>query len=594
MTTSGIAESSKTTLPVILLAAVVQGWALYALHVAITGSHWPATQPAWLLALYALTLFVPVTVQLVAEHVRRSSTWFVLGSMAALFFYFAWHHGAQVLDQDAKHFAASGEWFPMAVVLALLWLLMLPFIQCRLIDGRWSPRYEALFATAWRNKIALAEACLFTGLFWLLLSLWQALFKMLGIEFFSELFNEPIFVYPVTSLAFGCALHLIGSVDGLTSAVLEQLLNVLKWLAIVAGLILALFTIAMIFRLPGMISSGERAISAVWLLWLVAVTVLLVNAAYRDGSVDQPYPEWIALGLRCAIPLIVVIAITALYALYLRIDAYGFTIERVWACIVTAAACIYAAGYALAARSKGRWMAGVARVNVIAALFLIATISLALTPLISPYRISADSQFRLAQAQPPSQTDGAYGHDSPLRYLRFSAGEYGARKLRELSELKDHPRAAEIREAAAAMIAQQERWRTFPSTNLGARLAKLAVYPSGRSLDAALLAKVEADLRNPDLGWAYIDDDAKLGGVLVDLNGDEIEEFVLIVPPTAHAYEQGDGKWRRFAVMASHGLAEEWDVAADIAREDVHLSEPMWRELKIGRHTFRIGDTVKE
>lgn len=36
---------------------------------------------------------------------------------------------------------------------------------------------------------------------------------MLGIRFFKELFQEPIFVYPVTSLTFGIALYLIGSLD---------------------------------------------------------------------------------------------------------------------------------------------------------------------------------------------------------------------------------------------------------------------------------------------------------------------------------------------------------------------------------------------
>jgi hypothetical protein len=31
--------------------------------------------------------------------------------------------------------------------------------------------------------------------------------------------------------------------------------------------------------------TGQKAIGAAWLLWLVAVVVLLLNAAYRDGTV---------------------------------------------------------------------------------------------------------------------------------------------------------------------------------------------------------------------------------------------------------------------------------------------------------------------
>ena len=55
------------------------------------------------------------------------------------------------------------------------------------------------------------------GIHWLLLFLWQALFHLLGIDY-RELFEEPVFIYPVTSLTFGCAMHLIGSIDRLRAS----------------------------------------------------------------------------------------------------------------------------------------------------------------------------------------------------------------------------------------------------------------------------------------------------------------------------------------------------------------------------------------
>ena len=64
-------DDRKVGLPIILLAAIVQGWALYGLHEAIQGHHWPATQPTWLIALYALVVFVPVTLQILAERAVR-------------------------------------------------------------------------------------------------------------------------------------------------------------------------------------------------------------------------------------------------------------------------------------------------------------------------------------------------------------------------------------------------------------------------------------------------------------------------------------------------------------------------------------------
>ncbi|MBV9911215.1 MAG: hypothetical protein JOZ93_01495, partial [Sinobacteraceae bacterium] len=290
-------------LPVILAAAVIQGWALYGLHHAITTHTWPATHLAWLFGCYAVAVLIPVTTQLLVEWITERATWFMVAVLTVAFFYFGWHHGSAVANSNELRFAASGECFPLAAVLIVLWLHLLPFIQARLELGKWSVQYEVLFAHAWRNVVALAEAGVFTGLFWLLLFLWQTLFHMLQIDFFRDLFQEPIFVYPVTSLVFGSALHLIGSVERLVSTVLEQILNVFKWLGTVTGVLLALFTLALLTRLPGLLHTGEKAIGASWLLWLVAVVVLFLNAAFRDGKVQQPYPRFVALALRAVMPL---------------------------------------------------------------------------------------------------------------------------------------------------------------------------------------------------------------------------------------------------------------------------------------------------
>lgn len=271
------ATSNRESLPVILAAAVVQGWALFALHHSITTHTWPATNLAWLFALYAVVALIPVTAQLLADQARNPAGWAVVALMTIVLFYFGWHHGNSVADFSDKRFAQSGECFPLALVLIVLWLHALPFVQARLAAGRWTTDYRQLFDHAWRNAITLAEAGMFTGLFWLLLFLWQSLFHMLQIDFFRDLFAEPIFVYPVTAIVFGCALHLIGSVDRLVSTVLEQILNVFKWLGTVAGGLLALFTLALIFRVPDLIFTGQKAIGATWLLWLVAVVVLFLQ-----------------------------------------------------------------------------------------------------------------------------------------------------------------------------------------------------------------------------------------------------------------------------------------------------------------------------
>jgi hypothetical protein len=576
-------------LPLILLSAVVQGWALYGLHRAIEDHRWPATNQAWLIALYALAVFVPTTLQLLAEHSREAGFRRVVAAFAISYFYFGWHYGARVSPAEAIPMDGP-RYFSLALLLTVLWLLALPFAQGRLATGSWTTRYRLLFTNGWRNQLMLAEAALFTGLFWLLLFLWQTLFHMLGIDYFRELFKEPVFIYPVTSLTFGCALHLIGSIDRLTSVVLEQILSVLKWLAILAGVILVFFTVALVFKLPGLLFTGSRAIGATWLLWLIAVIVLLLNAAYRDGSATDPYPKWVARFLKGMVPLTVIIAATALYALGVRTQHYGLTVERVWAFVVAGAALCYSIGYSISAFGTGAWLGGIARVNVAVALALIVVISAALTPALSPYRLAANSQARLVQEKGvDAGEDNArerfpYGRNS-IHYLRFDTGDYGRAKLRALAQLQSGPHAEEIRREATAVLAQTNPWERLPRADVRAGVSKLRVYPNGRTLDPALIGALAAD---------FHDSPNDAAGIFIDLNGDGTDEFVVLGTYTGLLYQHDAGRW----VLAGHmipragGMSRadfERRVIGELAVGHVSTAPSKWNELSIGDVKLRVN-----
>jgi hypothetical protein len=580
----------RGALPIILIAAVVQGWALYGLHLSITGKHWPATDPAWLSGLYAIAASIPLTAQMLAHSLRCRIACILLAGLTAMFFYFGWHHGAQVMGAppaDGERFLEG--WLALHVVLGVLWLLLLPFIQTRIERGTWRAPYASLFANAWNNKLILLEAAVFTGLFWLLLLLWQQLFAMLGIGFFRELFREPVFVYPVTSITFGVALHLIGSLERLTSVVLEQVLNVLKWLALLAGLILALFTVALVSKLPGMIASGERIISASWLLWLVAITVLLVNAAYRDGSVARPYPQAVAMALRLVVPLLIVISLTAAYVLYVRIGRFGFTVDRVWGCVVAMSACVYSIGYAFAARHGNRWMASMARVNVIAAWLLIGVLTLTLTPALSPYRIAAASQFARVIDESPKDTTVSEltGSEGALRYLRFSSGEYGMKRLRQLATLENHPRAAAIRADAQDVLALKRRFERRPTpSDVEQLIANMVVQPKDRALAAPLLSAVKTDLAKPDAEWRYANLNRPLLGVWIDLDGDGGEEFVVIVGQFARVFKNDGDTWS-FATRLQSLTTMSDGAEKPLDAWEVRAVQPEWAHLQVERQVFR-------
>ncbi len=589
---ASLLESSTTSAArsAILIAAVIQGWALYGLHRTILAHEWPATHLGWLLAFYGVAVLIPTTLQLLVEHVRKPAFWVFLSLLAVAVCYFGWHHGSAVLSEDNSRLAWSGELFSLPFVLLVWWLHVLPFIQNRLAAGRWTMDYRLLFSHAWRNIIALAEAALFAVLFWLILWLWESLFHMLGIDFFRDLFGKPIFVYPVTSIVFGCALYLIGSIDRLVSTVLEQILNVLKWLAPVAGVLLAVFTVALVVKLPGMIVVGSRAIGAAWLLWLVAVVVLFVNAAYRDGTVERPYPEWLARGLRFCVPLAVIVSLTAIYALIVRSVHYGVTVERVWGFVVAGAALMYSIGYSAAAVRGGRWLQGIAQVNVGVAVALIAVVGAALTPVLSPYRLAANSQFHRILVERYS-ADRPQGLDvTPFRYLGFSSGRYGRRRLEELAGLQGEPGADRVRELASQTLAQHSPWDNAPTPDAAQLVARLPIYPAGRTLDPDLARTLVADWGKPQFGmFGMPQSNEMIVGVFADLDGDGVDEFILLRPGGGPVYQYRSGHWVYIGRCTPRSFGTSWQtLRADLAKGNFSATAPRWKDLSVGSQRFRL------
>ncbi len=566
---------------VTILTALVQGALLMWLHLAMDGQYWPATSGKWLFGIFAAALFVPLTLQLASEYWRSALLWWTAGLMTALFFYFGWHFGGTANTEELAPASWQGG-FVFVFTLGVLWLHCLPFLRARLATGRWRTGYEHLFAAAWQQAIMLAEAALFTGLFWALLMLWAKLFDMLGYEFFDWLFTEPAFAYPFTTVAFGVALYLTGSLEKLVTVVREQLLGLLKWPAPVAGLILILFAPTLLIKLPELLFHGERAIGAAWLLWLLAFTVLLLNAGYQNGRIEQPYPRFIALFLRIVLPATVIVAVTALYALLVRIDEYGITVERVFAVIVALAATAYAIGYSIAAVRRGPWLRGIERINIGVALGIIVVLGLTLTPVASPHRLSASSQYaRALQAQGEEL-------QSSLAYLRFESGAYGRSALQRLAALEGDDEDTDIlRHKAARMLEREHRWSPYGDTAPEEVFAEIEIHPHGHAMEAALQEKLRADYKAGRLGhgtlWHSLDPIA----IFIDLNADSTDECVVITFPYYLVYEETQRGWTQVGSSYMAVPTGPEQVRAALEAGDYAAEPAQWQELRIGKARLR-------
>ena len=235
-----------------LVLASGQALALWWLHQSIDSGVWPATAPGGLFAAYLVAVFLPLTLLVLWSHRHERLLW-VSGVAVATFLAFTGYGSfgdlsALVGEINLEEDRIAGFLLPWAVA----WLIALPMLRARLEIGRWRTPYAALFRSAWRSYLTLAESALFTGAFWLLLLLWAALFETLGNDFFKTIFSDPRFVYPATTLAFATATQIIGSSDRFIDGVLDQLLGLMKWLLPLAGLIVVAFSLALLPKLPAL------------------------------------------------------------------------------------------------------------------------------------------------------------------------------------------------------------------------------------------------------------------------------------------------------------------------------------------------------
>ena len=325
------------------------------------------------------------------------------------------------------------------------------------------------------------------------------------------------------------ALRIIGNRDRLVDGVLDQLLGLLKWLAPLAGLIVVLFTIALLPKLPALLASGEKILDSGILLALVALTLLLLNAAYRDGEQEPDYGRVIRQALRVVPPLLVIVASTALLSMIIRIVDLGLTPARFWGLVTAIFALLFAIGYAIAAVRAGSWFGELRRVNFVVAVLLLATLIVSLTPIGNPVRWSVANQLsRAITAATESDCEGA------LRFLRFDAGAQGRDMLSALAQ----GRIAEVDpvlRGEAARIAALSSKRAPPRADPAATPARYAawrdtlrVLPADRTVPADLESLLRAEF---GVAATMLDPGGNAPAprlVFIDLDADGREDALLI------------------------------------------------------------------
>lgn len=566
-----------------LTTALGQGLALFLLYSAFSNKVWPATDPYVFMPAILLAFFLPLSFSAGIGHIRRSLLvgWLAVASVVivGIGVYCAYAYDTTSfgiarprLDGDLSMPGAAIRPFAFLCIVFLI-------AQTALVAGSAEQRrlasYRAYFDFGWKHVIQLAVMFVFTLVFWLMMFLGAALFDLIGLKFLRTMIEKAWFVLPASALVVATALHVTDVRPSMTLGIRTLTLTLLSWLLLPMTAMVCVFLVSLPFT--GLAPLWATQSAAALLLAVSAALIVLINAVYQDGAAERALARVLKITATTAAVSLLPLALIAAYALYLRVDQYGWTPDRVLAAALVTIVLGFAGGYVWAAAARGPWLAFIEKWNPVMA-GAVAVIFLALfTPIADPARITASNQIARLEADKVSADDFDYNS------LRFEAGRYGVAALKELATTG----AATIKARAIAALEKVE-----PYGNLADRTGpvsdNLIVATSSRPLPQSFL---DQDWTEPSRDVpSCIRQATSCDALVIDLNSDGADEILLFPrldnePVRAFRRESG-GTWEPFAHVLPPPSCN--GPATPLRADPVTLVPAQWPDIDIGGERFRL------
>ena len=544
--------------------SLAQGLCLYLLYASVEAQRWPSKAPVYSYPLWTLAVFAPLLLLLSATRANLVATAKNTAAFCVVLTLLAVYTGWQA--QPFGQFPVYSLTFAYMVTVSIASFKALMYLQQR-ADGA-ALSYPALFTHSWRNFLTGVFAAVFTLIFWLILLLWGELFLVIGIDFFDELFEKDWFIIPAASVAFGIGVLLLRKLTRIIDNITVLLRDLTKLLLPLVLGVAVIFLAALPFT--GLDPLWDTGSGTALLLWLLALTLFFINAVYQDGRGAAPYPLALHRLVYLAVCATPALSALACYGLLLRIQQYGWSIERCWAFVIWLVLSLFSLGYVLSiARRRDAWTHGLARVNVAMGLVVLGIALAANTPLLDLRRISlASQQGRVDSGEIElADFDFWYARHYLARpaYLALQAikAEIGDSDPGLLAAI-DNPQR---RTAGPGPIAADELWR------------RMVYRPARFDLPVEVQRRIEDSVRfNFEFEPVLI---------AADLNEDGASEYVLlIVDPDAERlrstqfYHRVEGRWQKGYLADLR--PDKGALTAQLREGEIALRDPEYKDLSVG------------
>ncbi|WP_370282555.1 hypothetical protein [Pseudooceanicola sp.] len=349
--------------------------------------------------------------------------------------------------------------------------------------GGWRD-YAVLFDLSWMIVVRYGLSWAFTGLFWLLLFLSDALLGIVGIGVIGDVIGIDPVPFALTGAVLGTALAVIHQYRSYVSPFL--LLRLLRLLLPPVLAVVLIFLVALPVRgLSGLF--GGLSAAGTLMAVAVAILTLVTSVVDRDESAAAR-SGFMLISARIAAALTPGLAALALIAVFLRVEQYGWTPDRVTAGLAALVLVLYGLAYLFAVLGGRRWARRLREANLWMALVVIGISALWLTPVLNAERISTESQIaRYENGTIPAE-------DLPLYEMANDWGRAGKAGLAELAAMEGREDAAQLTqliEKARSARYREEYRRDVTRADRPERLDRLAaslpIRPEGATLGRAAL-----------------------------------------------------------------------------------------------------------
>jgi uncharacterized protein DUF4153 len=556
-------DSSSLPRVAMLIIAVVQGIVLFALYRAFDTDFWPSEDPLWSYPLWTLATAVPLLLLLSLNHGNERRVVQLVAGWAAVLALLAIYTGWQA--EPFEEFPVGSLTFVFSASMTLACFKALMYLQQR--ANQVPLTYQVLFTNSWRNFLVTALSAIFVLIFWLILVLWGELFSVIEIDFFRDLFREDWFIFPVLGFALGLGMIIFRNLTRVIDTITKLLHALIKLLLPLIVLVAVIFLAALPFvGLDVLWSTGN---GTALLLWLLAVILFFTNAVYQDGRETNPYAPVIHRLIFSGLCVMPIISALSLYGLVLRLNQYGWSVERCWAFVVWFILTLLAVGYVMGiVRRRAEWAIDLARVNRYMGLVVLALMILANSPILDFRKISLNSQMnRVDSGQIElGEFDFWYARQHLAR-PGYLAMEEMKRQVGDsdpdLLELIDNP---VNRWGAQRMRAAEEMW------------AEMSYRPESFDVPGNLKNFIDRQYFGTTEGDPVM--------IQVDLDADGQNEYLLfLLRNYGIAYSQfyylTDDGWRD-GNLTQAGANSGDEVREMLKNGDISIVDPRFKDLKIG------------